>query len=84
MNKLSIVEKALSVYPEKIETDQNGLEFDANEKMRYGYIKACRDILNPNTVWNIFQAGKEVCDDLRGDETTICKFGTLMLKKIKI
>ncbi len=34
------------------------------------------------TLWDIFQAGKSVYNDLAGEETTIAYFGNKMLEKL--
>ena len=38
--------------------------------------------ISNETLWDIFQAGKEVCYDLNGKETTIRYFGKKILEKL--
>lgn len=38
--------------------------------------------ISPQTIWDIFQAGRRVFDDLYGEETTIEYFGEKMLEKL--
>lgn len=38
--------------------------------------------ISNETLWDIFQAGKEVCLDLNGKETTIGYFGKKILEKL--
>lgn len=39
-------------------------------------------VFSSGTLWEIYQAGKSVCDDLAGKETTIVYFGIKMLEKL--
>ena len=48
---------------------------------RDGYFKACMDILDPKMLWDIFQIGKEVKEELMGELTTTEYFGEKMLEK---
>lgn len=92
MTKEQIEKKALKAYPKMsmmsephgvIPADTKSRYLgDANEKARDAYIKALTEFFTPEMMWKIFQAGKEVVDEINGKETSTDYIGEMILKKI--
>lgn len=49
----------------------------------YANEKKLETLMNPMTFWNIWLAGKQVVDDLKGEETSCKTFGEMMIKIIR-
>lgn len=92
MTKEQIEKKALKAYPKMsmisephgvIPADTKSRYLgDANEESRKVYIKALTEFFTPEMMWKIFQAGKEVVDELNGKESSTEYFGRMILKKL--
>ena len=81
-------ERAAKEYP-YFDKDIAELDKDIKEQFvgeqadrRDGYVKGCIDVLSPEMLWQIYQAGKEVEDKFAGMEITTEFFGMKILENM--